>query len=50
MSLGQGARRLGWDAPTNRIAQALLNDRRLLIVEEPTAGRDPEERIRFRNL
>ena len=32
------------------IAQALLNDPRVLIVDEPTVGLDPEQRVAFRNL
>ena len=32
------------------IAQALLNDPKVLIFDEPTVGLDPEERVRFRNL
>ena len=32
------------------IAQALLNDPQILIVDEPTTGLDPEERVRFRNV
>ena len=32
------------------IAQAIIHDPRVIIVDEPTAGLDPEERIRFRNM
>lgn len=32
------------------IAQAIMNDPKVLIIDEPTAGLDPEERIRLRNL
>ena len=32
------------------IAQAVLNDPKIIVLDEPTAGLDPKERVRFRNL
>lgn len=32
------------------IAQAIIHDPKIIVVDEPTAGLDPEERVRFRNL
>ncbi|WP_017591105.1 ATP-binding cassette domain-containing protein [Nocardiopsis potens] len=50
----EGGRRIaGYSGGMRRrigIAQSLLGDPRLIIVDEPTAGLDPEERMRFRSL
>ena len=55
VSLGSAARRLAGEYSGGMkrrlgIAQAFLHAPKLVVVDEPTAGLDPEERIRFRNL
>ena len=46
----EGQDLLGWYATATGIAQAIAGDPRLIIVDEPTAGLDPEERLRFYRL